>query len=653
MSCSFSVVFADNKQQEKPYAEYINEKTWGGTYGTFGVTEKWNGLDVIYDGWYVKALAPDYISVKMNIKNLLKSIAGNSGYFQEGIFDFAFIDRQCTAPQGWDRPYPGIYMMTRNIDGNLYVQITVHKASDDSVVVIYENVLDIKIGEFNGITLKGSDGGTELYFNQTKIECDGLLSLNKSEYSDENGYTYFCMKSYSAGGTGTDENKRLLSLSYIAEYDGQVPDPSVVAPDKPITGEEDYDAEAGMGLTAKKYAGKVTQGYKSVIIDRDTVLYTPVLADYLQLDLSVKAGSTIRVGLDGDQKVLAMADSISVAVYLKNDGVVKASADGNEYKAVGTGDDVRVTFGIKNDSYEINVNGVAFSLPKSKKDVIGDFGTFVKYSAQDGEVVVKGMYNPAVGIDLKELTNWNSPFGGVVETDGETIVFAHATVNVPLNNKYVRFDFKINGLLDTLYADAMLSFALLAKNGINDPVYEALSGIYVAFRIYNEDVQFRINLQTEFMGKIVIADWTDIGISSADKIRLIFLNENDGYRIIINNYEYVGEKMCEIITSDASDRDDRCYFAIGCIHDTTVVNENVYEERSLIAYTLDNVLDDGDIPEELIEIGKAEDPPVGGDDREDPDTPKKKHGCGSARITFAWIVAVMPVAFVLTNKRKG
>lgn len=650
--------------QENNYAQYVSSETWGGTYGQYGVNENWNGISLSYDGWYTKALNPNYVSVEMNYVNFMKSIPTTSGYAQESIFDFGFLTSQYTTPD-WARTKKGLFLLTRNIDGNVYVQISLNGNNSSSNAIIFEQTLDLKVSDFSSLTLKGNSSSTQIFINDIKIQSEALDSLSSQEYCDVNGYTFFALESYSAGGSGTDVDKRLLNLSYVKEFESQIPDPSIVSPDKPLVGEDDYEAPVGLGLTAKKYSADVLQTDDGVIINKDAVLYTPLVNGLIEEKVSLKEASNIRIGLDGTQKVLSLEDTIPLAIYLKNDNGIKASNNGIDYTSVNSAVNQLLTirFSLVDDKYCIYVNDVIFQTDCTALELTGPFGTFIKYSLTEGDSLeIIKMHNPVISYDVCDQDNWNSPFGGITKQEDETIVFAHSTLKTPFDKDYLSFEFKINGLLDTSTATALIGFELMANYGIYDPWQVSSNGIVVLFRIYNGDLQFKIDLYTEFMGTIAIHDWTDLDIDPTERIKLTFINdeENDGYRILFNDIEVKGSKMAEIITIDASNRDSKSYLGVALWHDTTVVNENILNERSIIVYSIDNVLDENDIPSELRSVGEDPEQPAIEDNSEEKSeeittsensnpTPSKKKGCKGSTSS---VLSIFALALLMRLKKK-
>ena len=664
LTCALGLSSAQATKAEGEYAPYVSLDNWGGTYGAFGVTEKWNGISLIYDGWYTKALSPSYISVQMKYINFQKSIGGNTGYAQESIFDFAFLPNQYVTPD-WNRTRNGLYIMTRNVDGNLYVQITVKGLDGLDNGIIYEETLDMKISAFSGITLKGNDNSTELYIGDFKIESPVLDVLPSSIYSDQNGYTFFSLESYSAGGSGTDEDKRLLDLYYIKEFESQTPDPSILPPEKPISGEEDYEAPSGLGLTAKKYSSNVEQLDDGVKIDGDAVLYTPLLNGWIKEEIILNTTSVVRIGLDCNQSPKTIEESIPLAIYLKNEDGFKASIDNINFQSIGSSDNITIQFIYSNDVYKIIVNDVEFLTNVNVESVIGSFGTFIKYSLTgSGCIVLSSMYNPVVNFDILDINNWNSPFNGITKNGEDTIIYAHSTIDSPFDKSFLSFEFKINGLLDSSEAQAFIGFELMSNNTIFDPWQVKSSGIVILLRKINGRLQFKMDLYTEFMGTIAIHDWTDLDINPNDRIKLVYINDkdNDTYRVLFNGIEVKGSKMNEIITLDASDRNDKSYFGIALWHDNTKKNDNIFDERSIVIYSIDNVFDEGDIPDNLRYVGQDPEPvsPTKTTTNNNPNqsttnssltNPEKKNGCKSFADVAPVFVFALFAFYVFKRKR--
>lgn len=666
---TFSVVSHAEGNGQNVYATYFSTENWGGPYGTFGVEEKWNGIDVVYDGWYTKALSPEYISVKLQFKKFLKSIAGNTGYAQEAIFDFAFLTKQYTSPD-WSRNTKGLYVMTRNIDGKLYVQVTLKGNSGEKDGTLFEEILDKDVYSVQSVTLKWNGGNISLFIDDAELAPDIFAAVPISEITDGNGYTFFAMESYSAGGSGTDADKRTIFLNYVATEEGQTPDPAIIEPEKILAGEEDYDAPAGLGLTAKKYGGNAKQNDESVLVSGNSVLYTPLNDDCILLngEMTLPEGKKIRINLSPTQKVYDTAENAPLYFeFTFNDGI-DCGLNGGEQKTVANGNRAAITLCIelKGDKYSLKVNDIEFDAEISKGDFAGEYGTFLGYTVDSGaSLEVLSMRNPVTTVDITDPTMWDSPFGGVVTYGEDTLVYAHSTLKAPLDKDFVSVEFKIHGLLDTSRATAFLCFAIISENKIFDPLQPSVTGIDLRLRVLNGRLQFEMLLHTEFMGTIQLHDWTDLDIGMNERIRLSFKNEKDGYRVIINDYEIAGDKMSEIITSDAADRNDKTYFTISCWHDTSVVNNDVKAERSVAVYTIDNVFDDGDIPSVLKKIGETEkqdssaDEPASVTDTSSSassSNSRKKKGCGGytadAVSGMATILIFASAGYISLKKKK-
>ena len=650
------------------YAEYVSSGTWDGPYGQFGVTPQWNGLDIIYDGWYKKALSPDYIEVNFSFVNLLESIAGGSSYRQESVFDFAFLDKQYTTPS-WDRSTAnGVYTMMRNIDGKLYVQVSYKGANMTAAEVIFEDTLDIEFNADLKLVFEKEETGFVLSVNGINIAEETTATLSADIVCDDNGYTFFAMESFASGGSGGDGDKRLMSLSYIAEKKGQTVDPSILPPKQLEQGEEDYNAPAGLGLTAKKYGGEetVTQLDNGVRITGNSVLYTPLTNQSVETQLLINAlpeNAVLRLSLDGAQKIYSLTENPAAYVLIKNEKGLKISTDGETWTDINVQltDVVKITFAVTDGVINVYVNGEKTETQISVSDVTGEYGTFLAFAMTDGvSIDVTSVKNKILNADISSSSEWNDPFGGVVQGEN-TIVNAHATFKTALDNDFVKIDFKVNGLIDTMECTSYITFALLMENSICDPIAPVKTGLYIWLRNLGGKLQFKISARTEFMGMIDSHDWTDLDIPLTDRISLIFVKdaENENYRILFNNFEVTGGKLDEILIADSSDRNGRTWFGIGCWNDTEATDAPVSETRSVIIYSIDNVYDEGDIPENIVKIGEIEDVPDidSGSGSEKPDDNKdndnNNKGCvGSLLdVNAAGAVLVLVAAFAIIKRK--
>ncbi|MGI6735053.1 MAG: hypothetical protein ACOX3C_02570 [Bacilli bacterium] len=594
------------KPAEIIYAPYVQGENWGSPWGLFGTTEERDGLNIIYDGWYLTALDPEYISVNLSIKTLMKSIANESGWVQESLFQFAFLTETGVAPD-WGRSKKGLYMMVRNIDGNLHLDVKLNANSSSEVQDVYEGTLSITVADLSSITLKKVDDKISLAFNDILIGSDLLSTVAMSEITDTNGLNYFALQSYSAGGAGEDADKRLVKLSYFATFEGQIPDPSITADPEPIEGEEDYNAPTGLGLTATKYNENVVQKDDCVAIKNSALLYTALSTDCIEISGKIAElvpGNYINIQLNKKQ---ALTEA-TVLVRFIFDDVLKFSFDDVTYVVCGNAlpTEFHLKIVLVEDVYHIICNNQELTTTVAKDDITGQYGTFLSYEFNgEGLLEVYSMGNPQLFLDATEKTAWDSPFDGVTEIDGETVIFAHSTLKAPLDYKYVAFDFTINGLLDTNITTAHLGFALLKKCEMFDPIVPTQNGIHVLLRNRGGNLEVKVSLRNELMGVIDVIGWTALGIGVSERITLRFVNdaERDTYRIIINDKEISHEKMFEVLGTDACNRNGQSFLATSCWHNNEVVNEDIYAERSFIVHGVDNKLDEGDIPATLTEIG--------------------------------------------------
>lgn len=595
--------------EEPNYAPYVKGADWGSPWGLFGTTEERDGLNIVYDGWYTTPLNPEYISANLSLKKLMPSIPSGSGYAQVSIFTFAFLTEQYTASD-WSQTKKGLYIMTKNIEGNVHLDIKLH-GNTLGLQSIYDGVLPLSISDLSSITLKTVDGKISLAVNETIVANEVLSTIAMSEITDTNGFNYFALQSYAEGGAGKDEDKRLLKLSYFATFEGQIPDPAVTADPVPIDGEEDYSAPAGLGLTAKKYNENVVQKDDGVAINNNALLFTALTSDCIEISGAIKtlgAGDQINIQLNKKQ---ALSEATVLVRFTIDEEVLKCSFDGVTY--VTCANTLPADFNLKiilvEDVYHIICNGEEITTTITKDEVTGEYGTFLSYAfTNEALLEVYAMSNKQLFLDVKNANNWDSPFDGITNIEGETVIFAHSTIKTPLDYKYVAFDFKVNGLLDTNIGEAHLGFALLRSRKIFDPTNAAEEGLHVFLRKKDGNLEVRVSLRTEFLGTIAILDWTQLGIDVSERITLRFINdaEKDTYRILLNDKEIKSEKMYEIMTIDASNRNDQTFLATSCWHDLSAQNENILAERSFVVYALDNKLDEGDIPVEITEIGKPE-----------------------------------------------
>lgn len=628
-------------EPESKYAPYFSTTNWAGYWGLLGVTEKWNGLEVVYDGWYVNALSSDYVEINFSFVNFLESVPTTGGYSQEAIFDFAFLSEPNKAANWNHATCPnGLYLQMRNIDGKLYVRYSYRAVTDGEEILVFEETLEnVSVTESMKLLLKKSESGFVVSINGNELGAETTKALSDTFFCDANGYTYFGMGSYSAGGN--DADKRLLCLNYIATQEGQTPDPSILPPNEIETGEEDYDAPVGMGLTAKKYGtnGTVTQLENGVRIQGDSVLYTPLTDQSVLAEMNIAAlseGSVLRVSLDGSQKIYSLSETPAAYVLIKRENGIKCSVNGTDWFDFNLSQDViKIAFIISDNGISIAVNeGESIETQFVRSAITGGYGTFLAFAMTDSvSVIVTSVKNCVLNADINDSDGWNNPFFGIAWEENP-LVYAHATYKTALDSDFVKVNFKINGLTDTAQCTGYITFALLTENAIADPVNPSAPGLYIWLRNYGGKLQFKI-AATTFMGTIDSHDWTDLDIGLNDEISLIFKNEDDHYRILFNNYEVVGGKLDEIYTSDSCDRNGRTWFGIGCWHNNVDADlAELLASRAVIIKSIDNMYDEKDMPESIIEIGEIEvvpDVPVIPDNPNEPNKPSDdKKGCGAS-----------------------
>lgn len=652
---------------DNTYAQYVSTKVWGGPYGGFGVESKWNGLNLIYDGWYTKALSPDYIEVNFSFINLIESLASASGYSQEGIFHLAFMDKQYTAPDWTCSTANGVYLMMRNVEDKLYVELS-YKTANANKQIIFNDTLDIEIDAALKLVLEKGETGFVVSINGTNLAEETTKTLSTDIVCDDNGYTFFSLQSFASGGSGTDGEKRLMHLSYIAEKKGQTADPSILPPEQIKPGEEDYNAPVGLGLTAKKYGGEnsVTQLENGVCITGNSVLYTPLTNQSVEISLSINSlpeSAVLRLSLDDEQKVYSLTENPAAYLLIKNDSGIKLSVDGSTWTNLNVqlNETIKIAFVVNEGAVAVYVNGEKTETLFTQSQITGENGTFLAFAMTDGvSIDVTLMKNKILNADVSSSSNWNDPFGGIVQ-DENTTVNAHATFTTALDNDFVKIDFKVNGLIDSTECTSYITFALLMENSICDPVNPVETGLYIWLRNYGGKLQFKIAARTEYMGLIESHDWTDLNVSLTDRISLIFVKDaaNENYRILFNNYEVTGGKLGEILTIDSSDRSERTWFGIGCWNDSTATDAPISETRSVIIYSIDNVYSEDKMPENIVEIGEIEQvPDIGGNENPDNNNDNKenennKKGCAGSYIyaNAALAVAVIATAIAIIKRK--
>lgn len=650
---------------ENTYAKYVTSETWGGPYGQFGVTPQWNGLNIIYDGWYTKALSPDYIEVNFSFINLLESIVNGTTYSQEGIFDIAFLDKQYTTPNWTRTSANGLYLMMRNIDDQVFVEVSYKSADMDAVQIIFNSSLNIEIDAALKLVMEKGESGFILSINGIRLAEETTATLSTDIFCDNNGYTFFAMQSFATGGSGNDADKRLMSLSYIAEKKGQIVDPSILPPEQIEQGEEDYNAPVGLGLTAKKYGGEgtVTQLENGVRITGDSVLFTSLSNQSIETMLLIDAlpeNAQLRLSLDSEQKIYSLNEVPAAFIIIKNENGIMVSADGTTWKDINVvlTDAVTIAFVISDGTISIFVNEEKIETQIPQTAITGENGTFLAFAMTEGvSIDVTSIKNKILNVDISSSANWNDPFGGVVQEEN-TIVNAHATLKTAFDNDFVKIDFKINGLIDSMQCTSYITFALLMKNSICDPISPIEPGLYIWLRNYGGKLQFKISAQTEFMGIIESHDWTDLNIPLTERISLTFLKDNEkgSYRIFFNNFEVVGGKLDEILTLDSSDRNERTWFGIGCWNDINATDAPISETRSVIIYSVDNVFDKEDMPKDVIEIGEIKEVPGFDSEEEKPNGDKEnendKTGCSASCFYANAIGAVLLFAVAIAVMKK-
>ncbi len=648
-------------QPESKYAPYFSTTNWAGAWGLLGVTEKWNGLEVVYDGWYMNALSPDYVEINFSFVNFLESVPTAGGYSQEAIFDFAFLSEAYKAANWNHATCPnGLYLQTRNIDGKLYVRYSYRSVTGGEEILVFEETIEtISVTESMKLLLKKSGSGFVISINGNELGSETTQALSDTFFCDANGYTYFGMGSYSSGGN--DADKRLLSLNYVATQEGQTPDPSILPPNEIEIGEEDYDAPVGMGLTAKKYGtnGMVTQLENGVRIQGDSVLYTPLTNQSVLVEMNVSAlteGSVLRVSLDGSQKIYSLSEAPAAYILIKKENGIKGSVNGTDwFDLILSQDMIKVAFVVSDDGISVVVNeGEPIATQFTIKSITGEYGTFLAFAMTDTvSVDVTSVKNCVLNADVNNSDAWNNPFFGILWEENP-LVYAHATYKTALDSDFVKVNFKINGLTDTAQCTGYITLALLTENAIADPVNPSAPGLYIWLRNYGGKLQFKI-AATTFMGTIDSHDWTDLDIGVNDEISLIFKNEDGHYRILFNNYEVVGGKLNEIYTIDSSDRNGRTWFGIGCWHNNTDSDlEKLKESRSVIVYSIDNEYNESDLPESIIEIGEIElvPDPVIPDEPNPPEQPSDdKKGCGAILYGNGLCVLIVLAAAILLIKK--
>ena len=371
----------------------------------------------------------------------------------------------------------------------------------------------------------------------------------------------------------------------------------------------------------------------------------------------------MRLSLDGAQKIYSLTENPAAYVLIKNENGLKISTDGETWTDINVQltDVVKITFAVTDGVINVYVNGEKTETQISVSDVTGEYGTFLAFAMTDGvSIDVTSVKNKILNADISSSSEWNDPFGGVVQGEN-TIVNAHATFKTALDNDFVKIDFKVNGLIDTMECTSYITFALLMENSICDPIAPVKTGLYIWLRNLGGKLQFKISARTEFMGMIDSHDWTDLDIPLTDRISLIFVKdaENENYRILFNNFEVTGGKLDEILIADSSDRNGRTWFGIGCWNDTEATDAPVSETRSVIIYSIDNVYDEGDIPENIVKIGEIEDVPDidSGSGSEKPDDNKDNEnnnkGCvGSLLdVNAAGAVLVLVAAFAIIKRK--
>ncbi len=579
----------------------------------------------------------------------------------------AFMDKQYTVPDWSCSSANGVYLMMRNVDDKLYVELS-YKTANAAKQTILSDTLDIEIDAALKLVLEKGETGFVLSVNGINLAEETTKTLSTDILCDDNGYTFFSMQSYASGGSGNDGDKRLMHLSYIAEKKGQTADPSILPPDQIKQGEEDYNAPVGMGLTAKKYGGEnsVTQLENGVRITGNSVLYTPLTNQSVEVTLSVNTlpeNAVLRLSLDGEQKIYSLTENPAAYLLIKNESGLKLSVDGSTWTNLNVEltQAIKIAFVVNEGAIAVYVNGEKTETLFTWQQVTGENGTFLAFAMTDGvSIDVTLIKNKILNADISSSQNWNDPFGGVVQGEN-TIVNAHATFKTALDNDFVKIDFKVNGLIDSTVCTSYITFALLMENSICDPVNPVETGLYIWLRNYGGKLQFKIAARTEFMGLIESHDWTDLDISLTDRISLIFIKdtENGNYRILFNNYEVVGGKLDEILTIDSSDRNERTWFGIGCWNDSTATDAPISETRSVIIYSIDNVYSEDKMPENIVEIGEIEQVPDikldtnPGNNNDNKENENNKKGCAGSYLYANAVAAVLVIAVaIVIMKRK-
>lgn len=242
---------------------------------------------------------------------------------------------------------------------------------------------------------------------------------------------------------------------------------------------------------------------------------------------------------------------------------------------------------VQADGEEIEAT-VAVTGPDSEPVTLTDMsftpaaaGTYtVVYSAEDSngqraentyEITVIDP-DDALSMDsLKNMANWNAPFGGVSVVDTGVQVFAHSYYSLPLSMEEgaLRVSINIDGLWDgndadeATSTDAWICVGFTQKPAISAPGGFAANGVYV--RLNNRDGKLRVSVHYfSPLGATDIA--IEDGFASsfdASGPATIELQPNGegGIRLFVNGKEMRHENLKNIYYSDIVDSNNCTYLA--------------------------------------------------------------------------------------------
>lgn len=209
---------------------------------------------------------------------------------------------------------------------------------------------------------------------------------------------------------------------------------------------------------------------------------------------------------------------------------------------------------------------------------------------------------------LKDMSNWNAPYGGVAPVEGGVQIYAHSYYSLPLSmdEGALRVSFNIDGLWDgndadeATSTDAWICVGFVQKPAISAPGGFSVNGVYV--RLNNRDGKLRVSVHyfsplgaTDIAIEDTFASSFDASGPATVELQP---NGEGGIRLFVNGKEMrhdglkniyysdvVDGNNCTYLAFSAYDNDDadiklpntqtRCFTLTGLSHEKTEIVEDV------------------------------------------------------------------------------